>query len=65
MYVDAPLICYVTETPGLDSFIKHMVPDVTGLLHAVDAAHELPYPVLFSRLFKARQLLHVSNLIIR
>ena len=60
--VDAPFICY--ETPGPDSFIKGMVPDATGLLHSIDAVHELPYPVFFSRLFKARWLLHVSDLII-
>ena len=63
MYVDAPFICYVTETPGLDSFIKCMIPDVTGLLHAIDAAHEFPHPVLLARFLKTRQLLHVSNLI--
>ena len=65
MYVDAPFICYAMETPGLDSFIKCMIPDATGLLHAVDAVHELPHPVLLARFFKARWLLHVSNLIFR
>ena len=64
-YVDTPFICYVMETPGLDSFIKCMIPDATGLLHAVDAAHEFPHPVLLARFLKARQLLHVSNLIFR
>ena len=63
VYVDIPFICYMTEIPGPDSFIKCMIPDVTGLLHAVDAAHESPHPVFLARLFKAGWLLHVSNLI--
>ena len=42
-----------------------MIPDTTGLLHAIDAVHELPHPVFLARLFKARWLLHVSDLVFR
>ena len=62
--VDAPFIHDMMETPRSDCFIKHMIPDAAHLLHAVDAAHELPNPVFFSRLFKPRWLLHVSDFII-
>ena len=54
MNVDAPFIHDTTETPRSDCFIKCMIPDVACLFHAIDAAHELPNPVFFSRLFKSR-----------
>ena len=62
--VDAPFIHDMMETPRPNCFIKCMIPDVAGLFHAVDAVHELPNPVSFSRLFKPRWLLYVSDFII-
>ena len=64
MNVDAPFIRDMMETPRSDCVIKCMIPDVAGLFHSIDAAHELPNPVFFSRLFKPRWLLHVSDFVI-
>jgi hypothetical protein len=58
LMIDASLAGDVVKTPLLNGFVKGLVPNSAGLLHAVDTSHELHYPVLFAENFEAGRLFH-------
>ena len=46
------------------SLVKCLVPDAAGLMHAVDAFHQLHNPSFFTRGFKPRGLFHVHSFVV-
>ena len=60
--VNAPFARSTLETPLADCKVKRMVPDATGLLHAINAFHEFHDPRLFAGCFETGRLLHEHHL---
>jgi hypothetical protein len=56
--VHAPFARSTLETPLADGEVKRMVPDATGLFHAIDAFHEFHDPGLFAGCLEAGRLFH-------
>ena len=63
--VYAPFTCEAMEAKFCDDFMKSLVPDVTGLFHAVETFGQMHDPVLFAGSFKSRRLFHEDCLSFR
>jgi len=63
--VDAPLTRDAFEAKLDDSLMESLVPMATGLVHAIDAFHELHDPCFLTWGLKARWLLYIYCLTLR
>ena len=59
--VDTPFVCKMFKADGDHGFVEGLIPNPAGLLHAVEAFRQAPYPVRFFRFFKTRWLLHENS----
>ena len=63
--VYAPFTCKALEAKFCDDFMKGLVPDVTGLFHAVETFGKTHDPVFFARSFESGRLFHEDCLSFR
>ena len=65
MTVDTPFVRETFKADGYHGFVECLIPDSTGLFHAVEAFVESSDPVRSTRIFKARRLLHENSFCFR
>jgi hypothetical protein len=56
--IHTPFAAKTDKVPSKDGAVESLIPDMAGLLHAVDAFEEPPHPVMFARGLKTGWLFY-------